>query len=53
MELDDENDYKNYESPEQMSEQLVTLSLLPDSFFHNCYCKNKIYIIFVKSRVER
>ena len=34
-EKDDEDDYKNYESPEQISYKLVTLSLLPDSRWKN------------------
>ena len=34
-ELNDEDDYKNYESPEQISSNLVTLSLLPDSRWNN------------------
>lgn len=31
----DEDDYKHYESPEQISYKLVTLSLLPDSRWKN------------------
>lgn len=31
----DEDDYKNYQSPEQLDHQLVTLSLLADSRWKN------------------
>lgn len=43
MDEDDLNDYKNYTSPEQLSLDLITLSLLPESRW-----KNLVYLDIIK-----
>ena len=43
MDGDDLNDYKNYTSPEQLSLDLITLSLLPESRW-----KNLVYLDIIK-----
>ncbi len=43
----DEDDYKNYQSPEQISYQLITLSLLPDSRWKNLVNLDIIRVSFV------
>ena len=35
MDTDEDNDYKNYKSPEQLAFELITLSLLPESRWKN------------------
>ena len=45
-EVEDEDDYKNYQSPEQISYKLVTLSLLPDSRWKNLVNLDTIRVLF-------